>query len=113
MRHEPTEDDKTMLGFLDEAGFPFVCVLTKCDKLNKTEREKRRQAFAENPFLAPAKMVIEASAQNGEGMQALKEIIEKAVAEGFAEVEEAAEEAVEEAPVAPAPAVVKAVRKKI
>ena len=113
MRHEPTEDDKTMLGFLDEAGFPFVCVLTKCDKLNKTEREKRRQAFAENPFLAPAKMVIEASAQNGEGMQALKEIIEKAVAEGFAEAEEAAEEVVEEAPVAPAPAVVKAVRKKI
>lgn len=112
MRHEPTEDDKTMLGFLDEAGFPFVCVLTKCDKLNKSEREKRRQAFAENPFLAPAKMVIEASAQNGEGMQALKEVIEKAVAEGFSEVEEI-EEAVEEAPVAPAPAVVKAVRKKI
>ena len=115
MRHEPTEDDKTMLGFLHEAGFPFVCVLTKCDKLNKTEREKRRQAFAENPFLVPAKMVIEASAQNGEGMQALKEVIEKAVAEGFSEVEEIAEEAVEEAPVAPTPAVVKAVavRKKI
>ncbi len=110
MRHEPTEDDKTMLGFLDEAGFPFVCVLTKCDKLNKTERENRRKAFAENPFLAPAVAVIEASAQNGEGMAELKEIIERAVEEGFIAAEEPVEE---EIPVAPAPVKVTAtVRKK-
>ena len=105
MRHEPTEDDKTMLGFLHEAGYPFVCVLTKSDKLNKTEKEKRRQAFAENEFLAPAVKVIEASAQNGEGMAELKEIIEKAVADELFTEEEALE--------APAPAVVKAVRKKV
>lgn len=105
MRHEPTEDDKTMLGFLAEAGFPFICVLTKCDKLNKTERLARRQAFSENDFLKPALSIIEASAQNGEGMAELKEIIEKAVAD-----ELFPEEAV---PEAPAPAVVKAVRKKV
>ena len=98
MRHEPTEDDKTMLGFLDEAGFPFVCVLTKCDKLNKTEREQRRKAFAENPFLSPAVAVIEASAQNGEGMAELKEVIEKAVEEGFATEEPAEEIPAEEIP---------------
>lgn len=79
MRHEPTEDDKTMLGFLADAGYPFICVLTKCDKLNKTEREQRRKAFAENPFLKPAIKVIEASAQNGEGMKELKEIIEQSL----------------------------------
>ena len=107
MRHEPTEDDKTMLGFLDEAGFPFVCVLTKCDKLNKTEREQRRKAFAENPFLAPAVAVIEASAQNGEGMAELKEVIEKAVEEGFMKAEET-----EEIPAAPAPVKVAAVARK-
>ena len=107
MRHEPTEDDKTMLGFLDEAGFPFVCVLTKCDKLNKTEREQRRKAFAENPFLSPAVAVIEASAQNGEGMAELKEVIEKAVEEGFMKAEET-----EEIPAAPAPVKVAAVVRK-
>ena len=111
MRHEPTEDDKTMLGFLNEAGFPFVCVLTKCDKLNKTERQQRREAFAANPFLAPAVMVIEASAQNGEGMAQLKEIIEKAVEEGFAQAEDVQEP--EEINAAPAPVKVTAtVRKK-
>ena len=108
MRHEPTEDDKTMLGFLHEAGFPFICVLTKCDKLNKTERLARREAFSQNEFLRPAIAIIEASAQNGEGMAQLKEIIEKAAAD-----ELFPEEAVPEAPADPVPAVVKAVRKKV
>jgi len=108
MRHEPTEDDKTMLGFLAEAGFPFICVLTKCDKLNKTERLARRQAFSENEFLKPALAIIEASAQNGEGMLQLKEIIEKAVADELSPEESAPEE-----PSEPTPAVVKAVRKKV
>ncbi len=104
MRHEPTEDDKTMLGFLYEAGFPFICVLTKCDKLNKTERQARREAFSQNEFLKPAVRIIEASAQNGEGMAELKEIIERAVADELFPEEAAAE---------PVPAVVKAVRKKV
>ena len=108
MRHEPTEDDKTMLGFLHEAGFPFICVLTKCDKLNKTERLARRQAFSENDFLKPAIAIIEASAQNGEGMAQLKEIIEKAAAD-----ELFTEEPAPVAPSEPVPAVVKAVRKKV
>ena len=108
MRHEPTEDDKTMLGFLHEAGFPFICVLTKCDKLNKTERLARREAFAQNEFLKPAIAIIEASAQNGEGMAQLKEIIEKAAAD-----ELFTEEPAPVAPSEPVPAVVKAVRKKV
>lgn len=83
MRHEPTEDDRTMLEFLYDAGFPFICVLTKCDKLNKTEREKRRKAFSENEYLFPAIKIIEASAQNGEGMKELKDIIEESLEDGF------------------------------
>lgn len=75
MRHEPTEDDKTMLGFLSESGYAFVCVLTKCDKLNKSERLARRTAFAENELLKNAKLVIEASSQTGEGTEELKSVI--------------------------------------
>lgn len=100
MRHEPTEDDRTMLGFLSEAGFPFICVLTKCDKLNKTEREKRRKAFAENEYLSSAVKIIEASAQNGEGMAEIKEIIEASLEEGFL-TGESAEEITEEIPAEP------------
>ena len=45
MRHSPTADDMTMLNFLKEMEIPFVIALTKCDKLNKTETEKRREAL--------------------------------------------------------------------
>lgn len=81
MRHEPTADDRTMLQFLTESGYPFLCVLTKCDKLNKTERQARREAFANNPDLRAAITVIEASAVNGEGMDALMAAVENALAE--------------------------------
>ena len=80
MRHAPTDDDRTMLQFLADSGCPFVCVLTKCDKLNKTERTARREAFAADPDLAAARAVIEASAVTGEGMDALKAVIEDALA---------------------------------
>ena len=93
MRHEPTEDDRTMLQFLTDAGFPFICVLTKCDKLNKTERRKRREAFESNPLLDAAFAIVEASAQNGEGMQQLKSIIEESLLDD-ADEEAAVQEAV-------------------
>ena len=79
MRHDPTADDRTMLRFLADSGYPFLCVLTKCDKLNKTERTARREAFAADPDLAAAKAVIEASAVSGEGMEELKTAVEAAL----------------------------------
>lgn len=75
MRHDPTEDDRTMLGFLAEYGKPFVCVLTKCDKLNKSERLARREAFAADPLLQAAAAVTEVSAVSGEGIDRLRELI--------------------------------------
>jgi len=41
MRHEPTKNDINMINFWVDTGFPFVIVLTKSDKLSKTEYEKR------------------------------------------------------------------------
>lgn len=81
MRHDPTDDDRTMLQFLTDSGYPFICVLTKCDKLNKTGRLARREAFAAAPDLRVARCVIEASAITGEGMDALKAAVEQALTE--------------------------------
>lgn len=80
MRHPPTADDKTMLGFLSDAGYKFICVLTKCDKLNKTERAAARLRFSEDESLKNAAAVIECSAQTGEGIDKLKEYIEETLA---------------------------------
>lgn len=80
MRHPPTADDKTMLGFLSDAGYKFICVLTKCDKLNKTGRAAARLRFSEDESLKNAVAVIECSAQTGEGIDKLKEYIEETLA---------------------------------
>ena len=45
MRHAPTKDDIHMINYLIDTEMPFVLVLTKADKLNKTERAKRMEAF--------------------------------------------------------------------
>mgnify|MGYP004577876327 FL=1 len=77
MRHAPTADDLNMLHFLLQAGYPFHVVLTKCDKLKKTERERQRAALQDFLSFLPGEVkVIEFSAVTGEGCEQIKEIIE-------------------------------------
>ena len=78
MRHSPTADDIDMLDFLLQTGLPFTVVLTKSDKLNKTEREKRLAAFKEElAFLPEGIEVIPFSAEKGEGVERIRAIIEE------------------------------------
>lgn len=37
MRHKPSVDDMNMINFLYDSGIPFIIVMTKSDKLNKSE----------------------------------------------------------------------------
>lgn len=78
MRHPPTADDRTMIGFLKEAGVPFLIALTKSDKLKKTERQKREK---EIPTELPDLETIAFSSENGEGVEALKARIQAALTE--------------------------------
>lgn len=78
MRHSPTADDIDMLNFLLQTGLPFTVVLTKSDKLNKTEREKRLLAFKEELSFLPEDIeVIPFSAEKGEGVERVRAIIEE------------------------------------
>lgn len=79
MRHAPSADDVTMINFIKDAGYPFVIVLTKCDKLNKTEREKRRKELSEELAFAGDCLKIEFSAQTGEGCDEVKKAVEAAI----------------------------------
>ena len=79
MRHKPTADDMTMLSFLREMGYPFVIALTKCDKLNKTEYNARLSAL-ETELADYADIIkIPVSSVKGDGVEAVKAEIEKAV----------------------------------
>ena len=78
MRHKPTADDLNMIKFLVERGFNFVVVLTKSDKLNKTQREERLASLkVDFPFENINFIVF--SSVNGEGLDELKSIIKAAI----------------------------------
>lgn len=77
MRHPPSADDITMLNFIKDSDLPFIIVLTKCDKLNKSEREKRRTELeTELAFMGDCTK-IEFSAQTGEGCEQLRQTVDK------------------------------------
>lgn len=77
MRHPVTKDDLDMLRFLKAAGFNFIVVMTKSDKLNKTERNNRLEAIKEELAEFGEIEAIPFSAQNGEGADKIREAIEK------------------------------------
>lgn len=77
MRHAPSKDDLMMIDFMVENELPFVIVLTKSDKLKPTARKQRLEAFkSEIPYFDEIN-VIPCSAQTGEGIDKIKEIIEE------------------------------------
>lgn len=77
MRHPPTADDLSMIDFLIDNELPFVVVLTKADKLNKTERENRLNALKTELSDYDELTVIPFSALTDEGVGKLREIVEE------------------------------------
>ena len=77
MRHAPSEDDKMMLDFMQQLDFPFIVVLTKCDKLKVNARKQQKESLLEHlNFIDPAS-IIEVSAVTGEGVPTLHQIFEE------------------------------------
>lgn len=76
MRHAPTKDDVDMINYLIDTGTPFVIVLTKADKLKKTEREKRMEAFRGEIPCFDDIHVIPFSSMTFEGVDELRQIVE-------------------------------------
>ena len=70
----PTADDEMMLGYLSEAGLPYVVVATKTDKLNATERKKNLEAIAAHPLINGVD-VIPFSSLKKEGKDELWKVI--------------------------------------
>ena len=63
----PTKDDVDMLYFLAETETPHIIVATKCDKLNRTERNKFDEIIRNCEAAQAASAVIMYSSKSGEG----------------------------------------------
>ncbi len=77
MRHPPTADDITMINFLIDTELPFCVILTKSDKLNKSERAKRLEALKDEIPCFSQITVIPFSALTGEGTEEIRAVIEE------------------------------------
>ena len=75
IRRPPTEDDLLMVDFLKEKGYEFIVVLTKKDKLNKTEFAERMKSVPEELGNMEEDRIIPFSAMNGDGLDKIKAII--------------------------------------
>ncbi len=81
IRHTPSKDDYQMLDYMVERGIPFVVVLTKADKLNKTQRAQRMAAFEQELADFEGITCIPFSATTGEGAEEIREILEQVSAD--------------------------------
>ena len=77
MRHPPTDFDIAMLEFLSAVNIKYHIVLTKSDKLNKSEYAKRLELVKEElcEYIDGAQ-IIPFSSQTGQGVEEIKQIIE-------------------------------------
>ena len=78
MRHPPTADDLGMLDYLLQTGAPFCIVLTKCDKLKKTQRIQRRASLQEDLAFCGQVPIVEFSAVKGDGVEELRRLLSEA-----------------------------------
>lgn len=78
MRHPVTKDDLDMMRFMQSAGYDFIVVMTKSDKLNKTERTKRMEEIHTELAEFGDVKIIPFSASNGEGADEIRKAIEAA-----------------------------------
>lgn len=76
MRHPPTANDLQMVNFLIDMEMPFAIVLTKADKLNKTERAARLAALPDELPQYEDLNVTVFSSVTGEGVDVLRALIE-------------------------------------
>lgn len=80
MRHPATEFDISMLEFLSHFEIPYAVVLTKCDKLNKTEFNKRLSLLKEElGEFGDNIEIIPFSALKGIGADSVRNVVENAV----------------------------------
>lgn len=81
MRHKPSQDDFGMIDFMKQMNIPFIVICTKADKLKVKEFKKREQEIKEELSMVDSDLIIPFSSQNGLGLDKIKMLIEKSLAE--------------------------------
>ena len=81
MRHKPTADDMDMLEFLEQSGYNYAVVMTKADKLNKTEYAAQEKLIGDILAHYGVRQAVAFSSQTGQGAEQLRELINSTLGE--------------------------------
>lgn len=81
MRHPATKDDLAMIEFLKAMNIPFIIVMTKADKLKKKAYEERLKLSKQELVSAQGAPVVPFSSVTGQGINGIKNYIEKAISD--------------------------------
>ena len=74
-RHAPSADDLQMLEYLRYHRIPFIAVLTKADKLKKTQQEQALADFTAQLQLYGCRQVFLTSAEKGQGIEEVQQYL--------------------------------------
>ena len=75
IRHEASDLDVNMIGFLQEAELPFAVVLTKADKLSRQQQMKQKAALKKQLKLGADVPLVVCSSEKGTGIDELRSLI--------------------------------------
>lgn len=75
MRHKPTADDMNMINFMYDSGIPFIVVMTKADKLNKSEYQAQMELISSALGAYDNVGIYPFSALSGDGAEAVTDAI--------------------------------------
>ncbi len=79
LRHPPTDDDLHMIDFLYRGGYNFAAVLTKSDKLKKTQFDKQIEYYRDIFKTIDYVPLISFSAQTGFGNEDIRKLIKNSI----------------------------------
>ena len=77
IRHEPGENDKTMIRWVRESGYRPVIIATKLDKIKRSQTAKQISLIRRALEADDETIVIPFSAQTGQGKEEIWDLIEK------------------------------------
>lgn len=77
IRHDPSENDKTMYDWILHNGYQPIIIATKADKLKRSQIPKHEKAIKEGLKLVPGSVVIPFSAQTKQGRDEIWNLAEQ------------------------------------
>lgn len=76
IRHQPTEEDKTMMEMLRVNGIPVLVVATKADKVSRGQRPKYLKVIADAFKIPDWRAIIPFSSEDGTGLEELNQAMD-------------------------------------